>query len=215
MGPKNAASTPGAYLVPVLRDDRHGASPRWSELSLDADAGCLTCATLFPGSMVPPLVTITLRSLTPLDVPAARALAHAVLDTLPRSEPFRVAVDTALGHEGDEHRAIIANTQRGLIGLIVFGETAGAHGAGRISFVAVERDARRRGVGLALIEAACADLRGRGARFVAIELTDDPALQAGHALASRAAFRREGHVDDYVSEGVGLELLRRDLAAAG
>jgi ribosomal protein S18 acetylase RimI-like enzyme len=165
--------------------------------------------------MVPLLVTVTLRSLTPLDVPAARVLAQAVLDTVPRSEPFRAAVDAALSHAGDEHQAIVAHTRRGLIGLIVFGETAGAHGAGRISFVAVEPRARRRGVALALIEAACADVRARGARFMAIELADDPALDAARALAFRAAFRREARVDDYVSEGVGLELLRRDLATAG
>jgi ribosomal protein S18 acetylase RimI-like enzyme len=165
--------------------------------------------------MVPPLVTVTLRSLTLVDIPPARALAHAVLEALPRGEPFRAAVDAALDHEGDEHRAIVAHTDRGLIGLIVFGEIAGAEGAGRLSFVAVERDARRRGVALALIEAACADLRERGARFVAIELTDDPALEAVRALAARAAFRQEGRVDDYVTDGVGLELLRRDLAATG
>ena len=161
--------------------------------------------------MVPhQVVTATLRPLTSLDASAARVLADAVLGAAPYAEPFRAALDAALRCGSDEHRAIVAHDADVLVGLIVFGETAGAHGAGRIYFIAVDERARGRGVATTLLEAACRDLRERGARFVAIELPEDPHLVGGRAVAHRAGFYEEARVSDYMGPGVGLALLRRD-----
>lgn len=173
---------------------------------------CLSCATVFPSSMVPDsLVTVTLLSLAAPDATAARALADTALGDAPYAELLLASLDGALTAASDEYRAIVARDESVLLGLIVFGETAGAVGAGRIYFVVVDPAARRRGIATALVDAACRDLRARGARLVAMELTEDPRLERGRWLAHRAGFREEARVSDYVREGVGLVLLRRDL----
>ena len=159
-------------------------------------------------------VPVTLRPLTASDATPARALTDAVLGDAPDAASMRAPLEGALGSGGDEYRAIVARDANALIGVIVFGETAGALGAGRIFFVAVDVTARRRGIATMLIEAACSELRSRGARFVALELPEEPRLDAGRALAQRAGFRREAWVSDYVREGVGLAFLRRDFGDA-
>ncbi len=111
----------------------------------------------------------------------------------------------------DEYRGIVAHEGQAIVGFIVFGEIAGAHGAGRVYFVAVDATARRRGIATALMEAACADLHARGSRFAVIELPEEPSLASGLALAQRTGFREEGRVSEYVRDDVGLLLLRRDL----
>ncbi len=184
-------------------------------LSLQSDARCLTCATVFPGSMVPGTpVSVTLRSLAAPDATAARALADAVLGGAPFAEGMLASLDEALRSDSDEYRAVGADDGNALLGFVVFGEIAGALGAGRIYFVAVEATARRRGIATALMEAACTHLQSRGSRFAVIELLEEPPLASGLSLAHRTGFREEARVSEYVRDGVGLILLRRDLTSA-
>jgi ribosomal protein S18 acetylase RimI-like enzyme len=159
-------------------------------------------------------VSVTLRPLAAPDATAARVLADVVLGGAPFAEAMRASLDEALTSDGDEYRAIGVHDGNALIGFVVFGEIAGALGAGRIYFVAVEATARRRGIATALIEAACSDLRSRGSRFAVIELLEELSLAPGRALAHRTGFRDEGRVSDYVRDGAGLLLLRRDLIGA-
>lgn len=166
---------------------------------------------MFPGSMVPRTpVPLTLRPLTARDAPAARALAAAALVDAPSGDHFRGSLDRMLTSTTSEYRALIASEETALAGLIVFGETAGARGAGRIYLIAVDAHARRRGIATTLVDAACRDLTERGARFVIIELPDDHRLAGARLAAEHAGFREEGRVADYVSDGVSLLLLRRD-----
>lgn len=157
---------------------------------------------------------VTVRPLAPLDSAPARALAHTALADAPYAPSMLAPLDAALRSESEEYRALVVRENTALIGLIVFGATAGALGAGRIYFVAVDGSARRRGLATALIEAACAELRSLGARFVAMEMPEEPRLDGACAVALRAGFRREGRLSDYVRDGVGLAFLRRDLADA-
>lgn len=155
-------------------------------------------------------VPFTLRPLTARDAPAARALADAVLADAPYGDHLRGALDSVLTSRTDEYRALIASDETAVAGLIVFGETAGARGAGRIYLIAVHAHTRRRGIATALAEAACRDLTERGARFVIIELPDDQRLAGARLAAEHAGFREEGRVADYLSDGVSLLLLRRN-----
>lgn len=157
---------------------------------------------------------VTLRPITPSDATPARALGDAVLADAPSADSILATLDAALRSPSDEHRVIVACDANTLVGLIVFGETAGAVGAGRVYFVAVDASVRRRGIATTLIDAACSELRSRGARFVGVELAEDPRLDAARALAERTGFRREGAVSDYVRDGIGLAFLRRDFGAA-
>ena len=160
--------------------------------------------------MVPRTSVLTLRPLTARDAPAACALADAVLADAPYGEQLRGAIDSVLTSGTDEYRALVAVEATALAGLVVFGETAGARGAGRIYFVAVDARTRRSGIATALAEAACRDLTERGARFVLIEMPDDPRMAAARLAAKQAGFREEGRVADYLRDGVSLLLLRRD-----
>jgi ribosomal protein S18 acetylase RimI-like enzyme len=156
-------------------------------------------------------VPATLRTLAARDAAAARALADTLLGDTPHADGMLASLDEALASASGEYRAIGAHDRNTLVGFVVFGETAGAIGAGRIYGVAVDAARRRRGLATALIEAACADLRAGGARFATIELPEEADLAPGLALASHTGFDEEGRVSDYVRDGVGLLILRREL----
>jgi ribosomal protein S18 acetylase RimI-like enzyme len=152
-----------------------------------------------------------LRPLAAPDSSAARALVISVLADAPSGEPRLAALESALTRASDEYQAIVACDASALVGLVVFGETAGARGAGRIHLVAVDARARRRGIAMDLIHAACTHLAERGGRLVTIELPAGARLSSVRGLVERAGFREEGRIDDYVRDGVALVLLRRDL----
>jgi ribosomal protein S18 acetylase RimI-like enzyme len=162
---------------------------------------------MVPGTSVP----ATLRPLAASDSSAARALAVTVFGDAPYAEPLLAALETALARATDEHQAVVACDANALVGLVVFGEIAGARGAGRIHVVAVDANARRRGIAIDLIDAACTRLGEQGGRFVMIELPGDARLTGARRMAQRAGFHEEGRMDDYVRDGVALVLLRRDL----
>ena len=161
---------------------------------------------VFPSSVDP-----TLRPVTASTASLARAFATAALSDSRYAEPLLAALDGALPGGTDEYRAIAAWNGDALMGLIVFGETAGALGAGRIHLIVVEAGARERGVAARLIEAACDELAARGSRFAMMELPAEAPFAPVRRLAKRAGFREEGRIDDYLREGVPLLLLRRDL----
>jgi ribosomal protein S18 acetylase RimI-like enzyme len=156
-------------------------------------------------------VPATVRPLAAPDAAAARALAISVLADVPYAEPMLAAIDSALTRATDEHQALVASHAGALVGLMVYGETAGARGAGRIHFVAVDASARRRGVAMQLVRAACARLGERGGRLAMLELPADVRFASIRRLAERAGFREEGRIDDYVRDGRAFVLLRRDL----
>lgn len=158
-------------------------------------------------------MSIALHAAAAWDASSLRALVMSVLSDSPHAEPMLAAVDAALAREDDEYRAIVASDAGALAGLIVFGEMAGAVGTGRIHLVAVQPEARRRGVARHLIDAACVRLREHGGRLVMIELPADPWFAPAQELAQRTGFREEGRIDDFVRDGAALLLLRRDLDA--
>jgi len=155
-------------------------------------------------------VTTTLHPLATTDATAARALALTVFADAPYGDLMLGALDCALERTTNEYQVIVASDDDRVAGIIVFGETPGACGAGCIHLIAVDGKARRQGVATALIDAACARLSEQGARFAMIELPADSRLAPARALAQRAGFREEVRVDDYVRDGVALVFLRRD-----
>lgn len=99
-----------------------------------------------------------------------------------------------------------------VLGVIVFGHTAGADGAGRIHFVGVTPRARLQGVASRLIKAAIADLSRENARFVFAELPDDPHIVAGRELLLRNEFVKEASIPDFYADGIALTFFRRETA---
>jgi ribosomal protein S18 acetylase RimI-like enzyme len=153
----------------------------------------------------------TLRPLAARDYSAARALITSTLGDAPYAEALLAVLESTLARATDEYQAIVACDASALVGLIVFGETAGARGAGRIHLIAVDAIARRRGLATQLIDAACARLGERGGRLAMIEIPTERRLAGVRRLAERAGFHEAGRIDDYARDGVALVLLRREL----
>jgi ribosomal protein S18 acetylase RimI-like enzyme len=162
--------------------------------------------------MDPRPFSITLHPVTASTASPVRSFASVALGDWEYAEPLVAALDGALAGESDEYRGIVARHGDTIVGLIVFGETAGALGAGRIYLIAVGASARERGVAAQLVDAVCIELAGRGARFAMIELPGEPRFAPVRRLAERMGFREQGRIDDYLRDGVPLILLRRDLA---
>ncbi len=89
-----------------------------------------------------------------------------------------------------------------LLGVVLYGEVAGTLGAGALLWLAVAPSVRRRGIGTALVTDAISRLAG--ARLIVAEtgtsLSDVPALLA------RCGFDREGTLEQFYSDSVGMDI---------
>jgi ribosomal protein S18 acetylase RimI-like enzyme len=113
-----------------------------------------------------------------------------------------------------ESRGVVAERDGEMLGFALYGEVAGAVGTGRVHFIGVTASSRLNAVGLALCEAAVADLAAGGARLVIAELPDDPLLVSGRALLARCGFTEVARVRDYYRDGVALVILARATESA-
>jgi ribosomal protein S18 acetylase RimI-like enzyme len=153
------------------------------------------------------------RAPLPRDWPLARAVLAAEAARHPYAERTLELLDAAetSGTESEYHAAV-AGVDGAAAGVVVYGMTAGASGAGALYGIAVAAAWRRRGVGSALVRHAAGDLRTLGARFVLAEVPEDPlALGDVLALLAAAGFRAEARVADFYRDGVGMVFMRREL----
>lgn len=155
---------------------------------------------------------VTIRPLALDDEGAARALfTYAFGNTLYADAPRAALVRALSGAAPSEATGLVATTGDTVVGVAVYGEVAGAEGAGKMHGMAVSADARRHGVARLLIEAFVADLSRRGARFVVVEFPDAAEMAVGRALLQHSRFVEESRVADYFRDGIALCFLRRDL----
>jgi hypothetical protein len=144
------------------------------------------------------------------DAGAVRALV-ADFAASPYAGGTVAALTPALAGNDREYRGLVALDEDRIIGVVVYGTTAGAEGAGRLYFVATDRSERPRENGIALVEATVGALRESGHRFVAVEVADDPAFGPLRSLLAECGFRAETTVRDFFRDGISLTILRRDL----
>ena len=156
---------------------------------------------------------VTIRPLRAADRRAARSLIEGELGGTPYLETPLWALETAIDGNSDEARALVADRNGEVLGVALYGEYAGAKGAGRIYILVVTASARLRGIGLRLLESVHDALVRRGARFVLAELSDDAINRPGLELLERYGYVEEGRVDDLFRDGVALRLMRRDLGS--
>jgi ribosomal protein S18 acetylase RimI-like enzyme len=110
-----------------------------------------------------------------------------------------------------EVRALLAEQNDTVVGLILYGFVAGAAGAGRIQFLGVDEEHRRQGIARGLVKEAMRRLARAHARFVLVELPDDPAFATGVEFLRDAGFEDEGRIRDHFRDGVDLVLYVRRL----
>lgn len=140
------------------------------------------------------------------------ALVDGALGGTPYEAAAREVLAAAAAHPSDERRGLAAERRSGLAGVLVYGVYAGAAGAGRLHLMLVAPNARRAGVGSALLERAVGRLRTEGARFLVAEVPDETALLDGcRSFLFARDFFEEARVADLVREGVALTFLRRPL----
>src|SRR5687767_2953673 len=157
--------------------------------------------------------SLTLRELRPADAAGVDAIVAPEIERSSYSAGVRAAVDAVLSAPAGESRGLVAIRRERVVGVIVFGGTAGSLGAGRIQLIAVARDSRRSGIASALIDRALEVLTAEGMRAVFIELPDDPALSGVTRLLVRCGFRVDARVADFFRDGVDLAILRHDFGA--
>ncbi|MEO0429764.1 MAG: GNAT family N-acetyltransferase [Pseudomonadota bacterium] len=70
-----------------------------------------------------------------------------------------------------------------------------------LRFLAVRTDARRRGLGRALVRAAVEGARQRGGRLLLVETGSGPDLERARTLYIATGFAEQGRIDDYYAPG--------------
>ncbi|HET7552649.1 MAG TPA: GNAT family N-acetyltransferase [Gemmatimonadaceae bacterium] len=157
------------------------------------------------------MLTASLRPLRESDLDAARALLRDAVPVATHLVPLLSAVEAAAIAPGTEQRGLVADAAGELAATAIYGEYAGAAGAGRLHLVVVREHHRRRGLGALLLKRIVADLQARSARFILTELPDErPALADYFAFLHASGFVEESRVPDFYREGVGLVLMRRE-----
>jgi len=152
-----------------------------------------------------------IRPATDADGPALRGLIELDVGAMPYAAIPTYFLGLAFEGRSTESRAVVAERGGEILGFALFGEIAGAIGAGRLHFISVTAAARLRAIGARLCEAAVADLRSHGARLVIAEVPAHPALASGLALLARSGFAETARVADYYKDGIDLVLLQRTI----
>jgi ribosomal protein S18 acetylase RimI-like enzyme len=161
-------------------------------------------------------VAVSIRPLTADDGATARALFTAAFGNTLYAEAPRDALRITLaslreGRANPEARGLVVDVDGQAVGVAIYGEVAGAVGAGKIHGMAVAPDSQRHGLARMLIEALSADLASRGARFVLVAFPDAAELTGGRTLLLQCQFVEESRVPNFFVDGVALAFLRREL----
>jgi ribosomal protein S18 acetylase RimI-like enzyme len=154
----------------------------------------------------------SLRPLRESDVVAALALLRDAVRAPSYATLLGSVTEAAALTPSTEHSGMVAEMDGQPVAIAVYGEFAGATGAGRLHLVAVDRDHRRRGLGTLLIDRVAAELRARRSRFILAELPDEhPALDDYFAFLHASGFTEESRIPHFYREEVGLVFLRREV----
>jgi GNAT superfamily N-acetyltransferase len=169
-------------------------------------AGGTPARAPFPAGML----TASLRPLSESDLDAARELLRDAVPVASHLVQLLSVVRSAATAPSAEQRGLVADVAGHPAAMAVYGEYAGAAGAGRLHLVVVAQRHRRRGLGALLIDRLGSELLASGARFILTELPDHrPALDDYFAFLRASDFFEESRVPDFFREGVGLVLMKR------
>ena len=147
---------------------------------------------------------IELRPLRPGDADAARALIARRLGGTRYEARALEQLDLALSFEDPEFMALVAAAPPSgkLAGLVIFGAIAGAQRVTKLHALFGDE-----GTCAALATAVRTVASESGERVVVAEVPDDSAFRHAMAALRGCGFDEEGHVDDFVADGLGLRIL--------
>ena len=154
----------------------------------------------------------SVRAYRPEDVDALRRLADPELERSTYRSGPRSAIDGVVSGTDPDARCLVAvDSHDAVVGFVIHGTIAGSEGAGRVQLLVTAPAVRRTGIARRLVEAATRELQAAGARFVVIEIPDDPALVHARSLFEAVGFQVDARVRDFYRDGVDLAVLRRDI----
>lgn len=150
------------------------------------------------------------RAITPEDAEPVHALVLGVLGVTPYVD--RTLDLVAAAERGDvEVRALLIARDGTVAALALFGPVAGANGAWQLHMLLTAAGIAAKDVGSSLVDAALAEVRANGGRFLLAELPADPVIGSSLTLLRSKNFRQVGRIPDFYREGVALLFLRRDV----
>jgi ribosomal protein S18 acetylase RimI-like enzyme len=157
---------------------------------------------------------LVIRAYRPDDAASMRRLAMPEIERSHYRSGPRSAIDGLVAGTDPDAHALVAVQDGAVVAFVLHGMIAGSEGASRVQLIVTDAHVRRRGIARRLVEAAVERLRDAGARFVAVELPDDPALAPALGLLDRSGFRIEARVAGFYRDDVDLLIGRRDLVPA-
>jgi ribosomal protein S18 acetylase RimI-like enzyme len=110
---------------------------------------------------------------------------------------------------------VYGHPAEGLLGYVCFGPHALTEGTFDLYWIAVDRQARGRGIGQALLARVEEEVRSRGGRLLVVETSSTPDYAAARHLYESGGYSREAVVHDFYGPGDDLVLYTKPLATGG
>jgi ribosomal protein S18 acetylase RimI-like enzyme len=117
----------------------------------------------------------------------------------------------AKGEEASGYYFLLADGERGIDGYACLGPVPGAHRRCELYWIAVDPDARRRGLGRRLQHAAEDLARGLDAAYLVAETSTLPAYAAARDFYLSGGFTLIAEVPDWHDDGDGMAIFRKRL----
>lgn len=103
--------------------------------------------------------------------------------------------------ESSGYSFAVARDGERVLGFACFGPRELTQGTHDLYWIAVDRTARGRGVGHALIRYVEEEVRRRGGRILVVETSGTPAYSPTRSFYLSSGFREEGHIRDFYHPG--------------
>ena len=117
----------------------------------------------------------------------------------------------AKGEAASGYYFLFADGERGIEGYACLGPVPGTHGRCELYWIAVDPDARRRGLGRALQRSAEEKARALGAVHLVAETSTLPAYAAAREFYLSGGFSLIAEVPDWHDDGDGMAIFRKRL----
>lgn len=147
----------------------------------------------------------------PADADSARTLVTVQLAGTRYLARTIEMLDAALQFDDPEFLAVVAERREQLVGVALFGTVAGARQCTKCHALLGPDPEAVAALAAAMVR-VCSEA---GERLVVAEFADDVPFVTGMQALTRAGFALEGRIDDYVADGVALQLLVWRRTAAG